>query len=377
MVLIPKNLNNLKEYIIIKVNLVKTMNLKNNVLKVLSGEESDITPVISVTQVGIVEAMEKTDAFWPEAHKNAEKMATLGSSLYELAGLENARIPFCLTVEAEAMGCKVDIGGEDKTPQITETPFRSGSDIKVPSDFLSRGRIPVVLEAIEKLKEKYEDTLPIIVGITGPFTLAGHLLGVENLVRYMKIRPEEIETAIDNSLDACIEYAEAISEVAPDIICVAEPTAAPELIDPLQFKSIVKPILEDLANVIKTKKVLHICGSTQPIIRDMASIGYDGISVEEKVDIEKAKQDLTKSGKIIRVGGKTINMGQETTSKIMGNISTTQTLFRSSPEEVKAEVKKVLEAGVDILAPSCGLAPRSPIANIKALVEARNEFFGI
>jgi len=159
------------------------MNLKNNVLKVLSGEESDITPVISVTQLGIVEAMEKTDAFWPEAHKNAEKMATLGSSLYELAGLENARIPFCLTVEAEAMGCKVDIGGEDRTPQITETPFRSGSDIKVPSDFLSRGRIPVVLEAVDKLKEKYEDTLPIIVGITGPFTLAGHLLGVENLVR--------------------------------------------------------------------------------------------------------------------------------------------------------------------------------------------------
>ncbi len=357
--------------------LVKTMNLKNNLLKVLSGEESDITPVISVTQVAIVEAMEKTDAFWPEAHKNAEKMATLGSSLYELAGLESARIPFCLTVEAEAMGCKVDLGGEDRTPQITETPFRSGSDIKVPSDFLSRGRIPVVLEAVEKLKEKYEDNLPIIVGITGPFTLAGHLLGVENLVRYMKVRPGEIEIAIDNSLDACMEYAEAISEVGPDIICVAEPTAAPELIDPLQFKSIVKPILEDLANVIKTKKVLHICGSTQPIIRDMASIGYDGISVEEKVDIEKAKQDLGKRGKVIRVGGKTINMGGETTSKIVGNISTTQTLFRSSPEEVKAEVKRVLEAGVDILAPSCGLAPRSPIANIKAMVEARNEYFGI
>ena len=359
------------------MSVVNPMNLKNNVLKVLSGEESDITPVISVTQVAVVEAMEKTNAFWPEAHTNAEKMATLGSSLYELAGLESARIPFCLTVEAEAMGCKVNLGGEDRTPQIAETPFRSASDIEVPDDFLSRGRIPVVLEAVEILKEKYGDTLPIVVGITGPFTLAGHLLGVENLVRYMKIRPSEIETAIDNSLDACMDYAEAISEVGPDIICVAEPTAAPELIDPLQFKSIVKPRLEDLANVIKTKKVLHICGSTQPIIRDMASIGYDGISVEEKVDIKTAKQDLGKGGKVIRVGGKTMNMGGETSSKIVGNISTTQTLFRSSPEEVKAEVKQALEDGIDILAPSCGLAPRSPITNIKAMVEARNEFFGI
>jgi [methyl-Co(III) methanol-specific corrinoid protein]:coenzyme M methyltransferase len=353
------------------------MNLKNNLLKVLSGEEVDVTPVVSVTQIGVVEAMEKTGAFWPEAHTDAEKMAKLGSSLYELAGLECAKIPFCLTVEAEAMGCKVDLEGNDKTPEVSETPFKSGNDITVPADFLSSGRIPVVLEAVEKLKEEYADNLPIIVGMTGPFTLAGHLLGVENLVRYMKTSPNEVEAALENSLDACMDYAEALSEVKPDVICVADPTAAPELIDPLQFKSVVKPRLEDLANTIKTKKVLHICGSTQPIIRDMASIGYDGISVEEKVDIARAKQDVEKGGKIMRVGGKTMSIGGDSSSKIVGNISTTQTLFTGSPEEVKAEVKRALEAGVDIVAPGCGLAPRSPIENIKAMVEGRNEFYNI
>lgn len=353
------------------------MNLKDNVLKVLAGEESEVTPVISVTQIAIVEAMDKTGSFWPEAHKNAEKMATLGSSLYELAGLENARIPFCLTVEAEALGCRVDLGSEDKTPQIVESPFKSAGDIEAPSDFTDKGRIPVVLEALNILKEKYDDTLPIVVGITGPLTLAGHLLGVENLVRNMKLRPAEIETAVENTLDVCMDYVDAISDVGPDIICVAEPTASPELIDPLQFKSLVKPALEDLANMIKTKKVLHICGSTQPIINDMANTGFDGISVEEKVDIRKAKLDMGKGGRIMRVGGKTMNMGGNIHTKIIGNISTTQTLFRSSPEQVKTEVKDVLEAGVDILAPSCGLAPRSPIANIKAMVEARNEFYGI
>lgn len=351
------------------------MNLKDNVLKVLSGEKTDLTPVISVTQLGVVEAMEQTDSFWPEAHKDADKMAKLGSSLYELAGLECARIPFCLTVEAEALGCEVDLGNEERTPQIRSSPFKSASEIEVPSNFLSNGRIPVVLEAIGKLKEKYGDTLPIIVGMTGPFTLTGHLLGVENLVRYMKTRPEEIETALDNSLDACMDYAEAICEAGPDIICVAEPTAAPELIDPLQFKSMVKPALEDLANVIKTKKVLHICGSTQPIIKDMATIGYDGISVEEKVDIKKAKEDLKKGSNAMKVGGRPMPMGNSSISKIVGNISTTQTLFRGTDDEIKNEVKIVLDAGIDILAPSCGLAPRSPIKNIKAMIDARNEFF--
>ncbi len=109
----------------------------------------------------------------------------------------------------------------------------------------------------------------------------------------------------------------------------------------------------------------------------MASIGYDGISVEEKVDIARAKQDVEKGGKIMRVGGKTMSIGGDSSSKIVGNISTTQTLFTGSPEEVKAEVKRALEAGVDIVAPGCGLAPRSPIENIKAMVEGRNEFYNI
>ena len=351
------------------------MNIKNNVLKVFSEEGSEITPVLSVTQIAIVEAMEKTGVYWPEAHVNADMMAILGSSLYELAGLECTRIPFCLTVEAEAMGCAVDLGNIERTPQITGSPFKTGNDIEVPIDFLSKGRIPVVLEAIEKLKEQYGDTLPIIVGITGPFTLTGHLLGVENMLRDMKMRPGDIENAIDNSLDACMDYAEAISQVEPDIICVAEPTAAPELIDPLQFKTIVKPRLEDLANVIKTKKILHICGSSQPIIHDMASIGYDAISVEENVDIVKAKHELEKGGKVLRVGGKVMNIGGGASSKIVGNISSTQTLYRGSKKEVKEEAVKALKAGVDMLAPSCGLAPRSPISNIKAMVEARNEFY--
>lgn len=352
------------------------MNLKENLLSVLSGENVDVAPVISVTQLGIVEAMEKTGAMWPEAHKNSEKMAKLGSSLYELAGLECARIPFCLTVEAEAMGAQVDLGGKDKPPQVLNTPFSNADDIDIPDNFLESGRIPTVLKAVEILKEKYDD-LPIVVGITGPFTLTGHLLGVENLVRYLKTDIDEVEDAIENSLDACMDYAEALSDVEVDVVCVAEPTASPELIDPLQFKSIVKPRLEDLAGFIDEKKVLHICGSTQEIIHDMASIGYDGISVEEKVDIVKAKEDIECGISSLKSGGKCLPNTINTPSKIIGNVSTSQTLFTGSIEDVKTETKKALDDGIAILAPSCGLAPLSPIANIKAMVEARNEYYGL
>lgn len=44
---------------------------------------------------------------------------------------------------------------------------------------------------------------------------------------------------------------------------------------------------------------------------------------------------------------------------------------------IKEDVKKVLSEDIDIIAPSCGLAPKTPLANVKALVEARNEYFNI
>ena len=44
-------------------------------------------------------------------------------------------------------------------------------------------------------------------------------------------------------------------------------------------------------------------------------------------------------------------------------------------EEIKAEAKKCLEGGIDILAPGCGIAPKTPVRNIRALVEARDEYY--
>jgi [methyl-Co(III) methanol-specific corrinoid protein]:coenzyme M methyltransferase len=286
-------------------------------------------------------------------------MATLASSLYELVGLECARLPFCLTVEAEALGCDVSLGNNERVPEVEISPFEYADDIEAPNDFIKRGRIPTVLNAIDILKEKYED-LPIIVGITGPFTLTGHLLGIENLVRYMKTDIEEVEIAVENCVDVSMDYVEAIQDHGADIICVNEPTASPELIDPNQFKSLIKPNLEDLAVYIEIPKVLHICGSTQPIIRDMATCGFNGISVEEAVNIPQAEKDI-----------------EDVDCVILGNISTSNTLLSGSTEDVKNDVKNVLGEGIDLIAPSCGIAPNSPLDNIKAMIEARNEYFNL
>lgn len=37
---------------------------------------------------------------------------------------------------------------------------------------------------------------------------------------------------------------------------------------------------------------------------------------------------------------------------------------------MKAEAKKAIEAGVDLLEPGCGIAPLTPLVNVKVFVEA-------
>jgi [methyl-Co(III) methanol-specific corrinoid protein]:coenzyme M methyltransferase len=122
------------------------------------------------------------------------------------------------------------------------------------------------------------------------------------------------------------------------------------------FRGIVKPAITRIVDVIDGASFLHICGNCTPIIRDMAETGVDSISISDKVDAKQAKQ---------LVDGKT---------KITGNISTTVTLALKKPNDVLAECMAAIDAGVDILAPSCGIAPMTQNENIRALVEAARNY---
>jgi [methyl-Co(III) methanol-specific corrinoid protein]:coenzyme M methyltransferase len=79
----------------------------------------------------------------------------------------------------------------------------------------------------------------------------------------------------------------------------------------------------------------------------------DGISVDQSMDMRWVKRTL----------------GRRTAA--VGNVSPTNTLLFRSPEYVIEECKECIEAGTDILAPGCGFAPETPLANMKAMASVR------
>ena len=325
-------------------------------MNALRGAPVDRVPATSVTQVGLVELMEKTGAKWPEAHSNPEFMAKLAAAPYCEVGLETARVPFCLTVQASAMGCEIVMGAMDRQPSVAGHLDVSPDQLRVPEDFLSRGRIPVVLEAVKILKREVGGEVPVMAGFEGPFTLAGHLMGIERLCKMVLRDPQGVERAVQVATEANLLYIKALQEAGVDVLVPCDPLASPAILSPSMFKKFVKPYLEQLVKESKVPIVLHICGNTTPILKDMAEAGFTALSIEEKVEIAKAKEIVGDM------------------SRVVGNIAPAGVLLTGTPDQVREECLKALKDGVDALAPGCGLAPRTPVANIKAMVEAAQSF---
>lgn len=333
--------------------------LKTRLLAALEGKPVDKVPVCSVTQTGIVELMDEVGAAWPEAHTNPELIAKLAIANYELSGLEAVRLPYCLTVLVEAMGCEINMGTKNRQPSVVAHPYpKSLDDAAIPADLLQRGRIPAVLEAIKIVREKVGPDVPIIGGMEGPITIASDLVSVKSFMKWSIKKTDLFEQALDLSTEAAIIYANAMVEAGADVIAIADPVASPDLMSPDSFRQFLQSRLQKFSANVNSVTVLHICGKVNAILSDMADCGFEGLSVEEKIGTAKVGKEL--------IGDR---------ARLVGNISSPFTLLPGPIDKIKAEAKEALEGGVDVLAPGCGIAPMTPLENIKAMVAARDEFY--
>ena len=335
------------------------LTLKERLLNVLEGKDVDKVPVASVTQTGIVELMDEVGAAWPEAHSNAGLMAKLAIANHELSGLEAVRIPYCLTVLVEAMGCEINMGTKNRQPSVTGHPYpKSLDDAAIPEDLLAKGRVPVILEAIKIIRDKVGPDVPVIGGMEGPITIASDLASVKSFMKWSIKKPDLFDQVLDLATDAAVIYANEMVKAGADIISVADPVASPDLMSPDSFKDSLMPRLQKFSGAVDSATILHICGNVNPVLDYMADCGFEGLSVEEKIGSVKKAKDI---------------LGDR--ARLIGNISSPFTLLPGPVDKIKTEAKQALDDGIDVLAPGCGIAPMTPLENIKALVAARDEYY--
>lgn len=335
---------------------------KERLLNVLCRETEGIDrpPVVCVggmMNAAVVEIMERTGRKLPEGHTDADAMTRIAADVQELTGFENFGLPFCMTVEAETAGSDVSLGSLSCEPKIEKEAWKSVSDVQFRDvgEMIGSGRVPVVLEAIEKLARSHPD-IPVIGTLTGPVSLAASLVDPVTFYKELHTNRERSHEVLDYATDLLGAFGERMIERGATPIAVADPSATGEILGPRMFKEYaVKYInrLADRVHIAGAPLILHVCGDIGSIKRLLPELRVDAISTDAIVSLPRLKKEYPD---IVT----------------MGNVST-YLLQSGEAEKVKRTTARLIRQGVDIIAPACGLSTSTPLRLIRAMTDAAKE----
>ncbi|MDP2949691.1 MAG: uroporphyrinogen decarboxylase family protein [Chloroflexota bacterium] len=336
---------------------------KERLFRALSGQECDRPPVIApggMMSPLTARLLEASGLDGEMARAGPDTMALATVTAREAVGLENLGVPFCLTVEAEALGARVSPGTRSVEPLVVRPALPSAehlASLRLP-DPLREPRMSAVLEAIRILKVRYPD-VPVVGNLSGPVTLATAIVPTSQLLRLL-VRNESLACdALRLATGTIIGFGEAMLDAGADALVVGDPTATGEIIGPATFKKLVLPQYQAIFSAFRArgaKSVLHICGDVTAVLPSIRSSGADAFSMDSMMSIRKARDQLGPM-------------------PLMGNTSTLL-LARGTPDRVAAAVRRALAEEVEVYAPSCGLDRSTPLENLRTMCEAVKSWDG-
>lgn len=265
-----------------------------------------------------------------------------------------------LTLEAEAFGCQIEFQDNDM-PHIHGRLVSSAEEIEeleVPG--LSAGRIPEYLKANRLTVENTIDK-PVFAGVIGPFSLAGRLFDMSEIMVACYTEPEAITCLLEKCTSFILNYCQELKKIGCSGVVIAEPAAGLLSNEDCQYfsseyvKKIVDAIQDDTFLVI-----LHNCGNQGHCTEAMLYSGANAYHFGNAIDMVETLKYCPKD------------------KLIMGNVDPVGVLKMSSAKEVNAYVSNLLNrtSYFDnfVLSTGCDLPPHVPAENILAFFEALNDY---
>lgn len=228
-----------------------------------------------------------------------------------------------LSVEAEAFGAKIRIY-EDEIPAVEAGIIEDicdAEDIVVPQ--VGAGRTGIYIDGIRKAKERIRD-IPVFCGVIGPYSLAGRLFDMTELMLECYDSPDEVKVLLEKCTAFIISYIKAYKEAGADGVVMAEPAAG--LLSPALAEEFSTAFVQKIIAEVNDESFVfcyHNCGSAASDMMDaFATLDADIFHFGNAVDMEKACKTIP------------------TDKIVMGNVD--PVLFRTgTPETVAADTVRV------------------------------------
>jgi len=324
---------------------------RERVLKLLAREPVDTMPCFSGQGMVTLPAIEALGIRFPQIHLSAENMAGSAIKSMEMFEFDSAVVPYDMCTIPEAFGLEVSIYEDSEDilfPTIPEK-WATPDEVQIPGDYLQKGRMPIVDQAITLLKEKIGERHAIGTWILGPFTLAGQLVELDVLMKMAIKEKEKVEALLDKLVELIIDLGRHYRKTGADYVNLREMGTGADLLSPRMFKMLVQPRLRKIFEAWDSPRILHICGSTDLIIELMNDCGAEAISVDHKNTLSETRS---------KIGNDVLLFGDYDGFTLPG---------QASPEEIEQAIKSCIDSGVDAVWPGCDIWPDIKLENLKTL----------
>ena len=332
---------------------VETMTPRERVLKALAGEPVDRTPVANPTNVATVELMDFVDAPFPDANRDPELNARLAATGYTELGFDAIMPYFTIIQESSALGCDMQWEQKDNWPTVrmTNPIWKGPGDVKIPSGFLEHQDTLAITRSISILKEEFGDEVAIFGKTMGPWTLAYHVFGVEPFLLMTIDDPTMTMETLHKLKEISVLYGQAQIDSGADALTFPD-HATGDLVSGEYYRRFLLEIHQEMAERLDVPLILHICGKTLDRMDYVAQNNMAAFHFDSKNDPQEA-MDIV-DGRI----------------RLVGNINNPETLYARGPAEVREEVYRCLDAGVDMIAPECAIPLATRIDNLLEIPQA-------
>lgn len=268
-----------------------------------------------------------------------------------------------LSVEAECFGASIVVS-DNEVPTVKGAVVSSSEEaeaLEIPA--VGTGRTGIYIDGVRKAAEMICDR-PVFAGMIGPYSLAGRLLDVTEIMFLCYDEPETVELVLGKATDFLISYGKAYKEAGANGILMAEPLAG--VLSPAMMDEFSSPYVKKIVDALQDDSFLvlyHNCGNnTLQSIDSILSVGAAAYHFGNAVSMK----DI-----LARVPKNTV---------VMGNVDPAGELRNGTPDSVRKAVRKLLDECGDcsnfIISSGCDIPPMSQWENIDAFFDEVAKFYG-
>lgn len=267
-----------------------------------------------------------------------------------------------LSVEAECFGSQIRFS-DDEVPtvigSVVETP-EDAEALKVPA--FGAGRTGLYVEAISKALKLITDR-PIFAGVIGPFSLAGRLMDMTQVMINCYEEPEMVHATLEKATEFLLNYVKAYKAIGAHGVVIAEPAAG--LLSPDFCGEFSSPYVKRIVDAVQDEEfivIYHNCGdAVNRMVPQILETGAAAYHFGNAVSMEEMLQQMP--GDVLT----------------MGNVDPVSAIRNGTPEKVRQDTLAIMEACCKypnfLISSGCDIPPAAPWANIDAFFAAVEEFY--